>query len=732
MKEISTGDKWNQSNVSAVHGSVLIVDKNTTNRETLSLFLRNSGFIVATAEGCNAVLDIIAEQTFDVVLLYLSIPVLNGTEVLKALRKNYSPFELPIIVVTGKKNNTETKDIRELGANDCVNKLVSKNILLACIEMQIALKHKEQTNQKLNQNIDLIVMERTEKHNLSIDRLEQDRRLFDYLLSFSPAITYATSLDVKHCCRFVSSNLYRILGYKPEEMIGTDFWFAHVHPEDKQIIREKIGQNLAQGGGEVEYRFLHNDQTYRWILDLHQVIVENGTATEIVGSMMDITDRKKLMEKIDYKASYDDLTGLINRRAFETRLQQLLEGRWSSTVQHIICYMDLDQFKIINNTYGHVAGDEVLRQISRTLEAILSKRDILAYLGGDEFGILLQKCSLDQAHRVLGKIQDALHEFRFSWEGKKLAITASIGVVPFDKSTGSPVNILSMADAACFAAKEAGRDRIHIHAMDDGLVHRKSEMLWVERINRALEEDRFYLYFQPIVALDDNTNDRHFELLIRMKDENGDILPPGCFLPAAERYNLSSKIDRWVIQTLLSWLETYPELLELEYKWGINLSGHSLADKNLLQFVIEEFDVKQIPPEKIYFEITETAAIANLGNAMEFISTLKGIGCQFALDDFGSGLSSFSYLKNMAVDYVKIDGIFVKDIAKNKTDYAMVKAIHDVALAMDKKTIAEFVENENIIEKLKDIGIHYAQGYGIAKPLPLAEFKNIYLMTCAS
>lgn len=396
----------------------------------------------------------------------------------------------------------------------------------------------------------------------------------------------------------------------------------------------------------------------------------------------------------------------------------------SDTGQHIVCYLDLDQFKVINDTQGRTAGDEILRQLSEIFKDTLSHRDVLAYLGGDEFGILLQHCALNQANRALSILQDAIREFRLVWNGNNLAITASIGVVPVDKNTGGTSSILSIAEAACNAAKQDGRDRIYNYTVtDESFGNRQQEMLWVERINRALEEDRFYLYYQPIVALKEALHDTHYELLIRMKDDNGDLVPPGAFLPAAERYNLSSKIDRWVIQTFLSWFEAYSELLEQNNSWGINLSGHSLSDENLLQFVIEELNHKQIPANKIYFEITETAAIGNLNNATQFIDTLKKHGCRFALDDFGSGLSSFSYLRNLHVDFLKIDGMFVKEMVNNSTDFAMVKAINDVGQVMGKKTIAEFVENNEIVQKLKEIGVDYAQGYGICKPKPLTEYS---------
>ena len=711
--------------MNAPEASLLIVDDNEINLNLLYRYLvRKDGYKVTAAEGGRQALELIEAHSFDLVLLDLLMPELSGFEVLKILRKKFSITELPIIMLTAKQESEALVDTLQLGANDYVVKPIDFSVLNARIDTQIALKRKEEDYQVIKENLEQIVRERTEKLDNINKTLEKDRKHFEYLLSSSPAITYATGFDARHECNFVSQNLYKYLGYSPEQIINDpEFWITHIHPEDKENTLITLEHNLKQGGGEVNYRFLHSDGAYRWLHDQHLVIQDNDTPVEIVGSLTDITEQQNLKEEIEHKTRFDDLTGLMNRREFENRLRYILGQDNANTGQHVVCYLDLDQFKVINESYGHAAGDELLRQISGVLQKSLSRRDILAYLGGDDFGILLQHCTLNQAHRILEIIQDAIHEYRFSWEGKSLAIAASIGVVPFNRHTGDSSNILSLANTACFAAKEAGRNRIQVYTdTDASLGRRHNEMLWVERINRALEEDRFYLYYQPIVALSDEIQDEHFELLIRLKDDAGDLVPPGAFLPAAERYNLSTKIDRWVIQIILTWLEAYPEYLECDYNWGINLSGQSLTDSDLLQFIIEEFDRKQIPPQKIYFEITETAAIANLENATRFINALGSHGCRFALDDFGSGLSSFSYLKNLPVDFLKIDGMFVKEIATNNTDFAMVKAINDIGHSMGKKTIAEFVENDEITMKLKEIGVDYGQGYGICKPKPLTEF----------
>jgi diguanylate cyclase (GGDEF)-like protein/PAS domain S-box-containing protein len=449
-----------------------------------------------------------------------------------------------------------------------------------------------------------------------------------------------------------------------------------------------------------------------------------GNKQSVSATVRDITERKEADEQLNYQACHDALTGLVNRREFERRTERLLATVQHDKIEHALCFMDLDQFKVVNDTCGHAAGDELLRQLTLALQSVVRKRDTLARLGGDEFGLLMEHCSLDQAYRVATTIQKTIQDNQFSWEGQTFKVGVSIGLVAANEATPNLTELLKEADAACYMAKELGRNRIHVyHAGDSEIAKRSGEMQWVSRLNQALEEDRFCLYAQIIAPLG-FSSDEHYEILLRMLDETGKIIPPGAFLPAAERYNLISKIDCWVIENTFTVLGNNPVFLEQINFCSINLSGQSLTNPEKLNFIITQLDESGVDAEKICFEITETAAISNLSMAVKFISTLKGLGCRFALDDFGSGLSSFAYLKNLSVDYLKIDGIFVKDITDDQIDRAMVKSINEIGHVMGMKTIAEFVENDEIKGMLREIGVNYAQGYGIGKPEPLDEIIN--------
>jgi len=717
--------------LSPVDNYILIVDDNETNLNLLTRYLLRSGdYNVTSAQSGAEAIQLINTQNFDLVLLDLVMPNISGIDVLKTIRKKYSLQELPVIILTAKDEKEAAVETFQEGANDYVVKPVDVKILKARADTQIKLKRNTQAYEGIQKKLESLVEERTKKLDKLNKTLDKERRYFEYLLGASPSVIYVCDMDTQYTCSYVSQNLTDITGHNPEQMISSNtFWKDHIHPDDlrKTIIR--IGRNLKSGKGAVEYRFRHKNGKYRWIYDQQRIINEDGRPIQAIGSWTDFTEVKKLREEIRYKTSFNDLTGLINRGEFERRLQQLMEEATAETGQHVICYMDMDQFKVINNTYGHFAGDQLLKKFSNELADVLSKRDLLAYLGGDEFGILLPHCTINQAMSVLENVREFVNEFRFIWQDKKLSITISIGVVPINKYTGTSTDILSYADSACFAAKEAGRDRIHVYSSDDLVMSKRhKEMQWVEYINTALEEDRLFLYYQSIIPLNPEISDRHFELLVRMKDKSGKLILPGEFLPAAERYNISSKIDYWVIQTFFSWLEVYDELIDKDFRWGINLSGQSLSDRDLLQFVIGELDRRDIPPEKVYFEITETSAIANFSNAVEFVNTLKKYGCRFALDDFGSGLSSFAYLKNIAVDFLKIDGIFVKNMNNNDFDFSIVKAVNEVAHVLGIRTIAEYVENPEILDKLKSVNVDYAQGYLIDKPSPLTEDNIRYII----
>ena len=452
-----------------------------------------------------------------------------------------------------------------------------------------------------------------------------------------------------------------------------------------------------------------------------------GKNEKIVGIVLvlhDITEVMGMARQLGYQASHDMLTGLLNRSEFEKRLDLALKEAHHTGSQHALFYMDLDQFKVVNDTYGHRAGDELLRQLSSRFISAIRENDVLARLGGDEFGILLRDCPLDKATAIAELVRQQVRDFRFSWQDRVFDIGVSIGIVPITVDSGSIVDVMSFADAACYVAKDAGRNRVHVYSSDDKAVARHHrEMEWIHRIHDAFEENRFVLYYQPIAPLQATTEPyEHGEILMRMLDVDGKAIAPMQFIPAAERYNLMPIIDRWVVRTTLGKMREAQGPNEVPpFHCTINLSGQSLNDEHFLDFVLVNIHESDVAGEFICFEITETAAITNLNRARHFINTLKQMGCLFALDDFGTGLSSFSYLKGLDVDYLKIDGAFIKDIVHDSVDCAMVASINQIGHVMGLKTIAEFVENDDIVRVLREIGVDYAQGYGIARPAPIED-----------
>jgi diguanylate cyclase (GGDEF)-like protein len=504
--------------------------------------------------------------------------------------------------------------------------------------------------------------------------------------------------------------------------------FDFIHSDDSNLMQDLIERcyaNPLQVHNQ-EMRNVCQNGRIIWVRATARLVENEKSESSLLIVYEDITETRFLNEKIAYQADHDALTGLANRNKFDRYLKRAIVLAHHENAEHALCYLDLDQFKIINDTCGHLAGDELLRQLGELLRKHIRQYDFVARLGGDEFGILMYNCSSNQAFQACEKLRDLIKDFNFAWDDRSFTIGVSIGVSSINIVSGNAVDLLKEADAACYAAKEKGRNRVHVFSPDDeALAMRRGEMQWVEKIRHGLDQNRFVLYGQPIVPILDTNEGLHFEVLLRYCDDRGNIIPPGAFLPAAERYNLASELDRWIIATLLEWLAKRPEFLKTLTLCSINLSGLSLSDETMLQFISEQLQKWAVPSNKLCFEITETAAISNLSYATNFINQLKEQGCLFSLDDFGSGLSSFAYLKNLPVDYLKIDGLFVKDILDDKVDLAMVKSINEVGHVMNKKTIAEFVENEAIFNLLKTLGIDYAQGYGIGKPVPLNELKPI-------
>lgn len=430
--------------------------------------------------------------------------------------------------------------------------------------------------------------------------------------------------------------------------------------------------------------------------------------------------RRQAEATMQHLALHDALTGLKNRTSFHRGLEELLDEARLHDSRHSLLFLDLDQFKVINDTCGHLAGDEMLKQLAGVLQRSIRANDHLARLGGDEFCILLENCMLDQAREIAESLRVAVHDFRFLWDGKLFSVGVSIGIVGIDRSSGGANDILSAADIACYAAKDNGRDAIQVYERDDlELTRRRGEMDWVSRIDAALDGGHFRLWRQPIRSLADDGEFKihHYELLLRLLDHDGNVVLPGAFLPAAERYDRMREIDRWVVDHALQYVGKHRESGEQFH--AINLSGASMGDNSLREFVADRLAVHGVDPTGICFEVTETVAIGNFKAAVDFMQALRKLGCRFALDDFGSGLSSFAYLKSLPVDYIKIDGRFIRNLHTDKMDRAIVEAIHRVAHVANLRTIAEFVEDASVVAVLRAVGVDFAQGYGIGRPEPL-------------
>jgi diguanylate cyclase len=458
--------------------------------------------------------------------------------------------------------------------------------------------------------------------------------------------------------------------------------------------------------------------------------VENAVAPialgdgELIGTVLifhDVTESKRLMRRLGFEASHDALTGLVNRREFEVRLQRTLDrAQHPSGNPSALLYMDLDQFKIVNDTCGHTAGDDLLKQLAHSYAQHVRERDTLARIGGDEFAMIVEHCEPDEALAVANKIVEATRNFRYTCKGRVFQLGVSIGLAPIDRSVIRIEDALRRADHACYIAKERGRNRVYVqYAGDVDIAQRRSDMHWVTRLSHAFQNNQLQLYCQPIVALGKGKHEIHYEILLRLRNGRAGPIGPGVFLPAAERYDLMQKLDRWVLTSTLDWLARHRKHTETLEICSINLSRRSLADQSFHQFAADLIDGSGVPAEKLCFEITENGAIADMQKTISFIEALSARGCRFSLDDFGSGMTAFSHLKQLPVDFIKIDGAFIQMMSSSEVDFEMVRFTNDISHMMGRKTIAEYVTDQSILKNLEAIGVDYAQGYWMGKPRPL-------------
>jgi diguanylate cyclase (GGDEF)-like protein/PAS domain S-box-containing protein len=529
--------------------------------------------------------------------------------------------------------------------------------------------------------------------------------------------------DAKCNVEYVNPVAEELTGWKVDDASGRpiDEIFRGFHEETCEPLENPLAVSIRRDRAIKSVRptlLIRRDGNELYIESTASPIRDGkGTVSGGVLVFHDVSESRDLNRRLSYHASHDILTGLVNRAEFENRVERALKSARARETSYALLYLDLDQFKIVNDSCGHSAGDALLGQLGTLLKSKIRWRDTLARLGGDEFGVLLESCSLDEAMNSAETLRMAIGEYKFVWEERTFRLGVSVGVVPITADNENVAALLTAADSACAAAKEAGRNRIHSFQENDiDLMRRRREMQWAARINNALEENRFELFRQTIQPLQVEEEGAHYEILLRMRDENGGIISPGLFIEAAERYGITPSIDRWVIRSAFRWLVSEADERERLSLCSINLSGQSLGDEKFLPFVIDQFQMSGIDATKICFEITETAAIASYSQANRFINALKELGCMFALDDFGTGLSSFGYLKHFPVDFLKIDGSFVKEILHDPIDREMVRSINEIGHLTGKRTIAEFAENEEIITMLRGMGIDYAQGYGVSEP----------------
>ena len=682
------------------NATVLLIDASTEDerlfREELAL-VRDQPFTLEIARSLAEGLAQLRQLRFDVILLDLNLPDSLGLTTF--LRLQPKAGLQPIIVLVGQGDEDVGTEAVERGALDylikqqVVSTLLAKALQYATerTHTMLALKASESRYRELYENV--------------------------------VAGVFQTTPDGK----FMAANpaLVRLLGYASEDellelSIGEDLY---VHAED----RANWLRNMAATGEIRNAELVLRRKDGRKIVVLENsraVRDDQGHILYYEGTLTDITEAHELSRQLSYEASHDALSGLINRREFEIRLQRALDSAQATATSHAVCYLDLDQFKVINDTCGHVAGDELLRQLAQLLQSRVRSNDALARLGGDEFGLLLHDCSMADALGIANALLRAVEQYQFVWGASTFTVGASIGVVPLSGNFRRITQVLQAADAACYAAKDQGRNRVHVYQEDDAVVaQRHGEMQWVARVKRALTENRFLLEAQPIVPIltEPPPALRSYELLLRMRELDGSIVPPGAFLPAAERYNLTQRLDRWVISSALHWLAANPATTERIGRVYVNLSGDSLGDPQLHDFIRAVLDETRVAPTKVGFEITETAAIGNLTRANQLIAELRRLGCAFSLDDFGSGVSSFAYLKALTVDWLKIDGLFVGNIVHDRVDYEMVRSITDIGHVMGKKVVAESVESAAVLDRLKQIGVDYAQGHALGAPVGLSN-----------
>jgi diguanylate cyclase (GGDEF)-like protein/PAS domain S-box-containing protein len=693
---------------------ILVVDDALLIRGLLKQALHKYGYIVDTASDGQQAIEHFLNYHPDLILMDADMPILDGVSACAKIRELPGAKHLPIIMVTAFLEGQWVDRAYAAGATDYVTKPVNLDVLRNRIHYILQAKRAEEA------------------------LFEEKEKALVTLASIGDGVI---TTNAKGNVEFLNFAAAKLTGWTTEEAQGLPLHEIILILDENQQPLEFPIQHCLKQGEMVELKnnivLVHRHRKEQFAIEDSAAPIKdrNGQIIGVVLVFRDVTKTRKMTQELTYKATHDALTGLYNRLEFQVRVKHLLQTmNQKEHSVHALLYMDLDRFKIVNDTCGHEAGDQLLKDIALLLHRKVEAHRTdtlatLARLGGDEFGLLLENCTEQKAFSMATLMCKGIEAFKFFWQNEQkqksiFTIGISIGMVPISTQTLNQKSLLAMADAACYAAKNAGRNGVHVYQKND-IALAKNNIQWVSLINDYLEKDQgFALFYQPIIPLTNcsylkkGTSTR-YEILLRMFDEQDQLIPPGAFLSIAKRYNLMSALDRWVLNNVLSWLSTHPEHLEPLDFITINISGFSISDKDFLEMIINDINQNGILAPKLCFEIKETSILTNLSGILNFMTTLKKLGCYLAVDNFGTGMASFACLKNLPVDFVKIDGTLIKNIADDDVDYAMVKAINDIAHLMSLKTIAENVENQATFEKLQELKVDYVQGYWIGEPKPL-------------
>ncbi len=687
------------------HLNVIIVDDDESAFELCRLQLganKETAYSLSWASSVGDAVQAFDGQHFDVALVDYRIGINSGLDLIDRIHQH--GFDTPCILLTGDEAADQLeRNALHRGAADFLSK---DSVTPEVLDRTIRHAH--------------------ERHQAAHELLAEKHRLEQTLSSITEAVI---TVDDQYRITYMNAIAEKMSGFSSRHIMGQslfdciDFKFEGTEESYNDEIKASLATRNSYNVVTTQNNYLlvsnQMGDDYNVECSISPILsVENDSGYICI--IKDVTEAREWARQLIFQDSHDKLTGLLNRTAFENQLQQSIDRAAVSHADTVFCYFDIDQFKVVNDSCGHAAGDELLRQVSEIFSQNVRCNDICARLGGDEFGLILRDCGINDGRRIAEKILEDMTAYRFQWAERTYTVRASSSVVLIDAESENWASLLADAHAACEYGKDNGGQRVIVASdVSSAIAERKGEMQWVAEIIDAIEENRLLLFSQPIVPIVGSDSGAHHEILVRLRDTNGNVVPPGVFLPAAEHYHVMSLIDRWVIEHTLAWYAAHPDALEELGMCSVNLSGESIDGDGVVDFIRDCFQSTGVPPNKFCFEITETVAITDLRKASVLINSLREMGCYFALDDFGAGMSSFAYLKNLRVDFVKIDGSFVRDLHEDPVNCALVKSINEVGHIMGKKTIAEFVENSEITAVLKVIGVDYAQGYHFGKPEPL-------------